>query len=436
MTHSTEAFGRERTAQLGTPAKGSAAWPRPDRRLVLSLLLLALSLTAFTALCLSMPVPMADMQVYRAEGAAVVNGTDLYGFTVTEWDLPATYPPFAAMLFVPATWLPIPLLKLVFMAGNLALLGLLAHLSCQSAGRPRSRSSRWTVVVLAMALGLWLEPVFQTMLYGQINLLLAVLVLWDLSRPDGARGKGIAIGIAAGIKLTPAIFALYLLLTGRRKEAVVAGASFAGTALLGALALPGATVDYWTRCIFDTSRIGKVWIVDNQSLQGLVARTLHTPHPGMVWAAAAFAVACAGMALSVWLGRRGNEAWGVVCCAVTALLITPISWSHHWVWCVPLLILLAADAPRWVLRVTAVVFLARSLWLVPKAGDLDLHLAWWLQPFASPYPVLGLLLLAAVAVRFRPSSPGAAAATRQGRPSRISRIGRPQRSGTGISSRD
>lgn len=217
MTHSTEAHGRERPALWRTPPAVPGR-PRPDRRLLLAGLLLVVSLAAFTALCLSMPVPMADMQVYRAEGAAAVDGTDLYGFTVTEWKLPATYPPFAALLFVPTTWLPVPLLKLAFMGGNLLLLGLLAHLSCRATGWPRARGSRWVVVLLAMALGLWLEPVFQTMLYGQINLLLAVLVLWDLSRPDGARGKGIAIGVAAGIKLTPAIFAVYLLLTGRRRR--------------------------------------------------------------------------------------------------------------------------------------------------------------------------------------------------------------------------
>ncbi|WP_089225013.1 glycosyltransferase 87 family protein [Actinacidiphila glaucinigra] len=435
MTHSTEAHGRERPALWRTPPTVPGR-PRADRRLLLAGLLLVVSLAAFTALCLSMAVPMADMQVYRAEGAAAVDGTDLYGFTVTEWNLPATYPPFAALLFVPTTWLPVPLLKLAFMGGNLLLLGLLAHLSCRATGWPRARGSRWVVVLLAMALGLWLEPVFQTMLYGQINLLLAVLVLWDLSRPDGARGKGIAIGVAAGIKLTPAIFAVYLLLTGRRKEAAVAAAGFAGTALLGALALPGATVDYWTRCVFDTSRIGKVWIVDNQSLQGFAARVLHTAHPGAVWAVAALVVACAGLAVSVRMGRLGREAWGVVCCAVTALLITPISWSHHWVWCVPMLILLAAEAPRWALRVAAVVFLARTLWIVPKAGDLDLHLAWWLQPFASPYPVLGLFFLAAVALRFRPGSPTMATLTAKGRPTRITRVGRPQRSEPAVSPRD
>ncbi|WP_199783215.1 glycosyltransferase 87 family protein, partial [Streptomyces alboniger] len=81
---------------------------------------------------------MADALVYRAEGQAVVGGADLYGFTVTEWELPATYPPFAALLFVPAVWLPLPALKVVFLLGNTALVALLLHLSCRLTGlRPR-----------------------------------------------------------------------------------------------------------------------------------------------------------------------------------------------------------------------------------------------------------------------------------------------------------
>lgn len=172
--------------------------------------LLIVSLAAFSALCVVTHAPMADVLVYRAEGAAVANGTDLYGFTVTEWRLPATYPPFAALLFVPTTWLPLGALKLAFAAGNVALLAALVRLSCRLADLP----ARAPAVCAATALALWLEPVFQTVLFGQINLALAVLILWDLTRPTGARGKGIALGIAAGVKLTPALFIAYLLIRG------------------------------------------------------------------------------------------------------------------------------------------------------------------------------------------------------------------------------
>ncbi|MEU6197865.1 glycosyltransferase 87 family protein [Streptomyces sp. NPDC047061] len=343
---------------------------------------------------------MADLLVYRAEGEAVVHGGDLYGFTVTEWRLPATYPPFAAVLFVPTTWIPVPALKVAFLAGNALLLARLVALSARLAGR----TAPLPLLCAAAGLALWVEPVFQTLLFGQVNLAIACLVLWDLTRPPGARAKGLALGIAAGVKLTPAIFIAYLFLTARRKEAATATASFAGTALFGALLLPSATVDFWTRRVFETGRIGKAWIVDNQSLQGLVARVAGTETPGPAWALPATALVATGL----WLATRarahrspGSDRWGILLTAFTALLVCPISWSHHWVWCVPLLAVLLAEGRMLLAAGTALVFTARTLWLVPHQGDRDLHLPWWQQPLASPYPLLGLALLAGAAAVLR-----------------------------------
>ncbi|MFI6338330.1 glycosyltransferase 87 family protein [Streptomyces sp. NPDC050535] len=339
---------------------------------------------------------MADVLVYRAEGAAVANGTDLYGFTVTRWRLPATYPPFAALLFVPTTWLPLGALELAFAAGNVVLLAALVRLSCRLADLPL----RFPAGCAATALALWLEPVFQTVLFGQINLALAVLVLWDLTRPAGARGRGIALGIAAGVKLTPALFIAYLLLRGRRREAATAASAFAGTVLLGALVLPAASVDFWTRRLYETGRVGKAWIVDNQSLQGTIARALGEPSPGPAWALPAAVVACGGL----WLARRAHrDRWGILITATTALLVCPISWSHHWVWCVPLIAVLYAERRLRTAVAVTVLFTARTLWLVPHAGDLDLRLPWWQQLLASPYALAGLALLASRPTGSQPS---------------------------------
>ncbi|MFH8609211.1 glycosyltransferase 87 family protein [Streptomyces sp. NPDC018029] len=347
--------------------------------------LLAVSLTALAVLCVVQDVRMVDTLVYRAEGAAVANGSDLYGFTVTEWELPATYPPFAAILFVPTTWLPVGVLKAVFLVGNAGLLALLIRLSCRLAGLPACVAP----LCAATALALWLEPVFQTVLFGQINLALACLVLWDLTRPSGALGKGFALGVAAGIKLTPAVFIAYLLLRGRVREAATALAGFAGTVLLGAVVLPAASVEFWTRRVFETGRVGKAWIVDNQSLQGLVARLLHDAEPGAAWVVPAAVTAAAGL----WLAHRTpDEPRALLLAAFTTVLISPISWSHHWVWCVPLLAVLIAEGRPRAAAAVAVLFTARSFWLLPHQGDLDLCLPWWQQPLASPYALLALAL--------------------------------------------
>ncbi|MER0447349.1 glycosyltransferase 87 family protein [Streptomyces sp. Edi4] len=366
-----------------------------------ALMLLALSLAALAALCVALRVPMADALVYRAEGAAVAHGTSLYGFTVTAWQLPATYPPFAALLFVPAAYAPTAPLKVAFVVGNAALTAVLVLLSCRFAGaRPRS-----AYVIAATALALWLEPVFQTLLFGQINLALACLVLGDLSRPEGARGRGFAVGVAAGIKITPLFFVLHLLVRGQRREAAVALAGFAATVLTGALVRPGATVEFFTRRLFETGRVGKVWIVDNQSLRGLLARLLHTPTPGAVWAAGAVVVGGVGL----WAARRADERWALLASAFTALLVCPISWSHHWVWCVPLIALTAAEGRTRTAVLLAAVFTARTLWLVPHAGELDLQLPLWQQPLASPYPLVALAVVGWAGARAVRTRRGAAA---------------------------
>lgn len=374
-------------------SRPAASFRSPTIATALLATALAISLAAFAALCVLQRAPMADVLVYRAEGAAVVRGTDLYGFTVTRWHLPATYPPFAALLFVPTAWLPPTALKVTFVAGNVALLAVLVRLSGRLAGLP----VRLPAVCAATALALWLEPVFQTVLFGQVNLAVACLILWDLTRPPGAPGKGIALGIAAGMKLTPALFIGYLLLTGRRREATTATATFAGTVVLGSLVLPAASVDFWTRRLYETDRVGKAWIVDNQSLQGLIARALGDPSPGLAWALPAVAVGCAGL----WLARTCtayDDRGGILVTALTALLISPISWSHHWVWCVPLIAVLYAERGLRPAAAVTAVFAARTLWLIPHQGDLDLHLPWWQQPLAAPYPLLGLLLLAQLSV--------------------------------------
>ncbi|AKA05468.1 hypothetical protein SAZ_25715 [Streptomyces noursei ZPM] len=391
-------------------------------RLAIGAALLVLSCAGLYALSLAVQLPMSDIEVYRAEGQAAATGGDLYGFTVTKWALPATYPPFAALLFIPTTWISLTTLKITCVMANAALLALLIHLSCKAAGLRRYAYSA-PLLLGTTALGLWLEPVFQTLVFGQVNLALTCLVLWDLSRPDGARFKGFATGLAAGIKLTPAIFAVYLLITGRVKAAFTALAGFVVSVLLGALVLPGASVDFWTRRMFETQRVGKVWIVDNQSLQGLVARLLRTTEPGLWWLATAVVTGAAGL----WIARRchrnrGLDLWGVLATAVTALLVSPISWSHHWVWCVPLLVALIAHARRdrwrWALvAAITLVFAARSMWALNHRGTLALHFPWWQQPLASPYPMLGLALLAALAwwtlrPPGRPGAPGLLAARR------------------------
>ncbi|MCX5376823.1 glycosyltransferase family 87 protein [Streptomyces sp. NBC_00091] len=198
------------------------------------------SLLVLGVLCIALRIPTAD---------AVLSGFSS-GFSAAEWHPPTAYPPFAAILFTPAAWLPAGVLKAVLVLGNAGLLALLILLSC----RPAGVKARPAPVLAATIAGLWLEPLFQSPLPGQINLALACLAVWDLGRPPGALGKGFALGTAAGITLTPALFVPYLLATRRFRVALTALAGFTGTALLGLLVLPEASADFWAHHLPSTGR--------------------------------------------------------------------------------------------------------------------------------------------------------------------------------------
>lgn len=151
---------------------------------------------------------------------------------------------------MPAALVPVAGLKAAFLAGNALLLAVLVHLSARLARLTPRLPALWA----ATALALWLEPVFQTLLFGQINLALACLVLAGLTRPSGARWKGAAVGVAAGIKLTPALFIAYLLLRGRHREAGTAAAAFAGTGRARRPRAPLREPRFRTRRLYETER--------------------------------------------------------------------------------------------------------------------------------------------------------------------------------------
>src|SRR6478609_4444110 len=202
-----------------------------------ALLLAALSLTVWVLVVLAWVHPtFVDVRVYRAEGRALLDGADLDG------PLPGitsvnTYPPFAALVFVPTALASLGSVKAVSVVVNLVLLAVVARLSLRLAGGPATVAA--TLVLAAVAL--WSEPVATTIFYGQVNLALVALVLWDSTLPPQSRLRGLGIGLAAAVKVTPGLLVVYLVLTGRYRAAVVAGATFLATIGLTALVDAQAT---------------------------------------------------------------------------------------------------------------------------------------------------------------------------------------------------
>ncbi len=376
------------------------AFPGVHRRVPVALGACLFSFAGFWIAQRAADVSMIDLMVYRAEGETVRAGGDLYALRATEAELPATYPPFAALLFTPLT-LPDPAsLRTLATAGNLALLVVFVGFALRIAGHARVETVWWVA-----AAAVWCEPVWTTLRYGQVNLLLAALVLWDLSGRPGHRWAGVGIGLAAAVKLTPALFAVFLFATGVvarsrhrsggpwLRHARGAALTFAGATLLAAAVLPYDSWQFWTRTVFAAGRVGHPEDTANQALRGVLARLLHTPEPGIWWLAQAALTGALGLAVAVAAELRGRRGPAVAACAVTALLICPVSWSHHWVWCVPMV--LAVARRHVIAAVLALVFFSYALWWVPHGpGRLELRQNGVELTLSGLYAGAGLLFLA------------------------------------------
>jgi alpha-1,2-mannosyltransferase len=283
---------------------------------------------------------LIDLQVYRAGAEHLLAGRPLYVGGVL-LDLPFVYPPFAAAAFVPLLALPLPALKLLWTAGALALLGFVTHRGLRSLGVPLRPPLGWGTVGL-VALATWLDPVRTTLYLGQINVVVLALVLGDLLGRCDRRWCGVGVGLAAALKLTPLLFVGYLLVTGRWRAAGTASLTFALAGAMGVLLAPGDSRTYWWDGTFAAAgRISDIAATTNHSLNGLLSRSLGEG----VAARIAFFVGAAvlvivTMVLARRAHRRGEELLALTLCGLCSAAAAPFAWSHHWVWFVPLIIVL------------------------------------------------------------------------------------------------
>ncbi len=351
---------------------------------------------------------MVDLKVYL-EGAQHLTDGTLYDFFSEPLHLPFTYPTFSAIIFTPMTWLPWTVLRVLWQAASFGAIGLIAYATLRLLGRagpkaPQPLEHVRGIVVTITALGLWLEPVRTTFNYGQINLFLCALLL------AGAVASkewlaGASVGLAAGVKLTPAITGLYYLLQRRWSAVAWSVVFFAGTVLLGLALVPSETVRFFTALMFDPARTGPVWSAINQSLRGAIAR-LAGQDLTSLWLVTAVLAAALGLWAAWACLRVGDRTAGLLAVQITGLLISPISWSHHWVWVLPLL-LWCLFGPRQ--RVPAVRGLA-IVWFVATCSyvvSLLIALQYIDQPASRPgwqsalgvvYPLLGVITLVVLGV--------------------------------------
>ena len=295
-----------------------------------------------------------------------------------------TYTPFAAVLFAVCSLLPWAALRWLMTVTSLAAIGVTIWLTLGALGWHGRR--RVTALAAVAAVSLWVEPVQRALHLGQIEPLLMVLIVWDICQPDHRRWKGAGIGVAAGIKLTPLVFIPYLFLAGKLRQATATTAAFIGTIAIGFVFLPHTSAKYWlTGYFLHASNVGNVKSVLNQSVLGMVARSIHSVrHATPLWLGLSAVITALGLGAAAMLDRAGRSVAGWLTCELTQLLIFPISWDHHWIWVVPAIALFADTA----LRAKGP---ARRAWWALAAVVAAVFGAWGQIPVGEVYPLPGRL---------------------------------------------
>jgi alpha-1,2-mannosyltransferase len=383
---------RRRPARLGNPVKvvqidttsaaPAAATSRPRAISVSTLgpVLLVVSVAARLAWTYLAPngANFVDLHVYIGGAATIDHPGSLYRYVYADqtpdFPLPFTYPPFAAVVFYPLHLLPFGLVALCWTVGTMAALYGVVRLSQRLLGVAAGEGHR--LAMLWAAVAIWLEPLRSTFDYGQINVILVLAVLlaafttrWWLS--------GLLIGTAAGMKLTPAIAGLYFVGTRRWGAAVFSAVVFFATIAVSALVVGDQTRYYFTELIFKTDRIGPICTIFNQSLRGGVCRIFgHDAGYGPVVLIGIAVTAILSVLAWRALSSPGSEQLGpLLIVELFGLLLSPISWTHHWVWLVPLMIWLLHGplSDRRGARILGWTWLALTVIGVP-----------WLLSFAQP----------------------------------------------------
>lgn len=402
---------------------------RPSRPVAVGGILLAIlaaaSLALFTRRGLNAGLygGWVDVSVYRDAAAAWLHGGPLYSLLFTSSALSFTYPPFGLLALL---WLG-PLSPTgagrAAVVVNLGALLAVAAVSLDVAspfrrpGRrrpgPAPRVALPAATLVLAALAAWSEPVRLTFGYGQVNLVLMLLVLLDVLLVP-PRWRGVLTGLAGAVKLTPMIFLLLFLVTGQRRAAVRSVVAAAAATVLAAVVAPGSSWRFWTSIVW-TNTTGKPWFTGNQSLTGAVDRLLRDGPAArpVVLVASVLVIAVGAVAVRrAW--RAGWLLTATATCGVVGLLVSPISWSHHWVWTVPLVVGLVLEVrvrgARVLAAVLAVVVAVAAHRFLPQWDDRELSWTWWMNVVGNSYCYVGLAVLAVVAVlasRATPAGPGA-----------------------------
>lgn len=360
-----------------------------------------------------------DFGVYRAGGKAILSGSDLYALRAPHSGLPFTYPPASAALFALLAWMPLRFGQVLWMATSLVALCLLVRLTLRRyAGGIASTST--TVMLIVLIVVARSDVVQVNLNFGQINVLIGLLAVADLCDVLPRVPRGVMIGIAAALKLTPLFLVAYFVAVRRYRAAAAVACTFAAVSALAVLCAPRASTEYWLHGYFaDPRRTGGIAYISNQSLNGVIIRLSGSvEHARIYWLPTAIITALA----ILWAVRQVHERrpWLAEAMALAAmLLLSPVSWVHHWILALPLLVggfRLAAQPKHRRLLLLLLSALSATLWFgviwhVPNTQNREFHHNTWQFLVGNSDVLLLLATIATVALASNANDPDIAVRT-------------------------
>lgn len=302
--------------------------------------------------------PVFDLAVYRGAIVHWLETGDIYSWTLPpEHYYGFTYPPFAIFLFLPmALFDSSRTLNVVFLGVNsLALVATLVMVF-RSFRFPRN---------LSLGLSLWLFPltlltfpVQGNMWMGQINLIILFLILVDALLLTGTRFSGILSAIAASIKMTPALFILFFI--ARKDWRAVARFILTGVVgiVISFIFAPQVSWEFFTRRIFESNRVGSIVEPLSFNILGETSRLFFEPVNSILFAVLAIALLWVGFHSTRLLIQQNERLLAACTVGFLMLMVSPISWNHHWVWAIPAI--LGCALYGWHKEDSAYMFLAVS----------------------------------------------------------------------------
>ena len=368
-----------------------------------------------------------DMLIYRDGVRSFLSGEELYSVPMQAGDLllPFIYPPFGALVLVPLTvfdWINGYHAGVIMITVSALLILLCLHLVWRALLRGVETRTVDMVTAVTWPLVLLLEPVWLNASFGQVNVVIMALVVLDLVPRRRRLPQGWLIGVAAAIKISPLALLLFFLLRKDFRAIITAAVSAVMMTLIAAAVRWDATIEYFSTVLLGMGTQVEFGVntayQSNSSLKGMVMRWFVSDEALDAGGTALNGIWLLLVALTIGLGgwlmvalmRRGLhlDAWLVN--ALIMLLISPVSWSHHWVW---VAMLVPVMLWRWATVLGRPTFLGGVLgvWLFlmltepPKwwFGDaIAVHtLAIWQKFLVSDYVWLALLVMVALALRLR-----------------------------------